>query len=413
MLTRKVPKTGDELSILGFGCMRLAEKPSGGIDEERAIRQIRYAIENGVNYFDTAPIYHVGRSEQVLAMALKDGYRGKVRIATKLPPWAVHSRGDMDRILDSQLETFGTDHIDYYLLHSLVKEKWEKLLRLGVLEFLDAAKSDGRIRNAGFSFHGTLETFKEIVDAYDWQFCQIQYNYLDEENQAGTEGLKYAASRDLAVMVMEPLRGGSLADPVPDEVKAIFEGMPVRRSAAEWGLRWVWDHPEVTVVLSGMNEEAHIRENIEAASGSFPGGLGQDERETIARVRDVFRRLRPVNCTGCGYCLPCPFGVNIPDCFALYNSVHLFPHRQKNFRTLYLGRLGGIVGDTGYAGLCRQCGRCAAICPQHIPIPQTLKEVSATMEGKGMWLKMRLGKAAFFVFHRIPQLRSVIKVLNG
>ncbi|MDD1716480.1 MAG: aldo/keto reductase [Methanolinea sp.] len=413
MLTRKVPKTGDELSILGFGCMRLPQKPAGGIDEDRAIRQIRYAIENGVNYFDTAPIYHVGRSEQILAKALADGFREKVRIATKLPPWAVHSRQDMDRILDGQLETLETDHIDYYLLHSLVKEKWEKLLRLGVLDFLDAAEKDGRIRNAGFSFHGTLKTFKEIVDAYDWQLCQIQYNYLDEEIQAGTEGLKYAASRGLAVMVMEPLRGGSLADPVPDDVKKIFEEMPIRRSPAEWGLRWVWDHPEVTVVLSGMNEEAHVRENIQAASDSYPNGLGQDERTAIANVRDVFRRLMKVNCTGCSYCMPCPFGVNIPDCFALYNSVHLFPHKQRNFRTLYLGRLGGIVGDTGYAGLCRQCGRCAAICPQHIPIPQALKEVSATMEGRGMWLKIRLGKAAFFVFHRVPHIRSAVKVLNG
>ena len=232
MLYRTVPKTGDKLSVLGFGYMRLPKKEAGGIDEDRAIRQLRYAIDHGVNYVDTAPIYHFGKSELILGRALDDGYRDKVRLATKLPPWSVFSRADMDRILAEQLEKLGTDHIDYYLLHSLGKESWDKLLRLGVLEFLDAAKKDGRIINAGFSFHSNTDTFKEIIDAYNWDFCQIQFNYLDEHNQAGIVGLDYAASKQIAVMVMEPLRGGNLAGHVPDDVQKCFDVAPVKRSAA-------------------------------------------------------------------------------------------------------------------------------------------------------------------------------------
>jgi len=228
MLYRTVPKTGDELSILGFGCMRLPRKKGGGIDEERAIRQVRYAIDHGVNYVDTAPAYHLGKSEKVLASALAGGYREKVRLATKLPPWLVHSREDMNHILDTQLSTFRTDRIDYYLIHHLSGSSWEKMKNLGVREFFSSAKNDGRIKNAGFSFHGDLLSFKEIVDGYQWDFCQIQYNYLDEHNQAGTEGLKYAAARGLAVMVMEPLRGGNPCGQIPNEVEKLWQDSQVR-----------------------------------------------------------------------------------------------------------------------------------------------------------------------------------------
>ena len=265
MLYRTVPKTGDRLSILGFGCMRLPLTRAHTIDEERAIQQIRYAIDNGVNYLDTAPAYHLGRSEPLVGRALADGYREKVRIATKLPPWSVTTRDDMDHILDGQLAKLKTTRIDYYLLHSLSQETWDKMVRLGVLEFLDRAKLSGKIINAGFSFHGNFDTFRKIVDAYDWEFCQIQYNFLDEQNQAGTKGLEYAASKRLAVMVMEPLRGGSLAGQVPAQVNEIWKEAPVQRTPAEWGLRFVWDHPEVTVVLSGMNRMSQIEENIRIA----------------------------------------------------------------------------------------------------------------------------------------------------
>jgi uncharacterized protein len=406
MLYRTVPKTGDRLSILGFGCMRLPEK-SGKIDEERAIRQIRHAIDSGVNYLDTAPAYHFGKSEQILGKALLNGYREKVRIATKLPHWEVRDAGDMDRILAKQLVTLQTDHIDYYLLHSMSKESWEKMAKLGVLAFLDRAKSEGKIVNAGFSFHGTIAAFKEIVDAYDWQFCQIQYNFLDENNQAGTEGLRYAAGKNLAVMIMEPLRGGNLAGPVPEEVQKIWDEAPEKRSAAEWGLRFVWDHPEVTVVLSGMNNEAHIDENIRVAGTALPGSLTSEDHLRIDRVKETYQRLMKVGCTGCGYCMPCPAGVDIPGCFSLYNAHHLFP-KDRSTKFHYFGRHGGLIGDVSYAGLCRQCGKCARACPQHLPIPQLLKDVKSEMEGGmtvivpvlkgGLWCMNKAAKARAFLF---------------
>jgi len=401
MLYRTVPKTGDKLSVLGFGYMRLPQKKSGGIDEERAIRQLRYAIDNGVNYVDTAPAYHFGKSEKVLARALADGYREKVRIATKLPPWSVHSRDDMDRILSSQLATLHTSYIDYYLLHSLSKATWEKMKNLGVLGFLDSAKKDGRIKNAGFSFHGDTAILKEIVDSYSWEFCQIQYNYLDEHNQAGTEGLFYAAGKQLGVMVMEPLRGGNLAGPLPDEIKKIWDESPVKRSPAEWALRWVWNHPEVTVVLSGMNDEIHIDENLRVAKDALPNSLSQSELDSIAHVRDTFQRRMKIGCTGCGYCMPCPAGVDIPGCFFLYNAHHLFPH-DRSAKFHYIGRHGGLLSSVSYAGLCRQCGKCVQSCPQHLSIPDHLRDVSTEMEGMmsvivpllkgGLWCKDQFGR---------------------
>ncbi|MFY9750532.1 MAG: aldo/keto reductase [Methanoregula sp.] len=403
MLYRTVPKTGDRLSILGFGCMRLPSK-NRGIDEERTIRQIRHAIDSGVNYFDTAPAYHFGKSEQILGKALQDGYREKVKIATKLPHWSVRERADMDRILAGQLATLKTDHIDYYLLHSLGKESWEKLEKLGVLEFLDKAKAEGKIRNAGFSFHGTFDAFRQIVDAYDWQFCQIQYNFLDEHNQAGTAGLRYAAGKNLAVMVMEPLRGGNLAGPVPEEIQKIWDEAPVKRSPAEWGLRWVWNHPEVTVVLSGMNNEAHIDENIRTAGSALPQSLPPEDLARIDRVKETYRQLMKVGCTGCGYCMPCPAGVDIPGCFALYNAHHLFPNdRAPRFQ--YIGHHGGLIGDVSYAGLCRQCGKCEKACPQHLPIPRLMKDVKAEMEGM-MGIIVPVLKGGLWCMNTASRVRS-------
>lgn len=404
MLYRTVPKTGDRLSILGFGCMRFPSKKRG-IDEERTIQQIRHAIDSGVNYFDTAPAYHFGKSEHILGRALLDGYREKVRIATKLPHWEVRTASDMDRILSRQLVTLQTDHIDYYLLHSLGKESWEKLEKLGVPGFLDRAKREGKIINAGFSFHGSLAAFKEIVDAYDWQFCQIQYNFLDENNQAGTEGLRYAAGKNLAVMIMEPLRGGNLAGPVPEEIQEIWDESPVKRSAAEWGLRFVWDHPEVTVVLSGMNDEAHIDENIRVAGSALPQSLTPDDRDRIGRARDTYRRLMKVGCTGCGYCMPCPAGVDIPGCFSLYNARHLFP-KDRSAKFHYFGRHGGLIGDVSYAGLCRQCGKCAKACPQHLPIPQLMKDVKSDMEG-GMRIAVPVLKGGLWCMNKVSKVRAL------
>ncbi|NMB78486.1 MAG: aldo/keto reductase [Methanomicrobiales archaeon] len=406
MLYRTVPKTGDTLSILGFGCMRYPSK-GRGIDEERTIRQIRYAIDHGVNYFDTAPVYHMGRSEPILAKALSGGYREKVKIATKLPHWLAYERDDLDRILNDQLAALETDHIDYYLIHNLSRGSFEKLQDMGMSEFLDAAKKDGRIRNAGFSFHSNLQAFKEIVDGYGWDFCQIQYNYLDETSQAGTEGLQYAASKGLAVIIMEPLRGGNLAGRIPGTVQAIWDKAPTKRSPAEWALRWIWNHPEVTVVLSGMNEESHIDENIRVAAEALPGSLTPEELGIVNAARDEYKRLMKVGCTGCGYCMPCPFGVDIPGCFARYNTRHLFPD-DRTIKFHYIMRHGGLEEAKSNAGLCRGCGKCTKACPQHLAIPTLMKEVAKEMDGMipivipvmkgGMWFMNRFARLKRAVF---------------
>jgi hypothetical protein len=350
------------------------------IDEERATRQIRSAIDNGVNYIDTAVPYHGGESERFLGRALSGGYREQVKLATKLPPWSVKTREDMDRILDIQLKKLQTDYIDYYLLHGLEANQWKKMFDLGVLEFLDAAKTAGKIRNAGFSFHGDHRTFKEIIDSYDWVFCQIQYNFLDETNQAGTVGLRYAAAKNIAVMVMEPLRGGMLAGKLPKDVEQIYHNTGKKRSAAEWALRWVWNHPEVTVVLSGMNDENHIAENLKTCEDALPGSMTTDDLAIIDAVAGTYKRLMKVGCTGCAYCMPCPFGVNIPQCFSIYNDYsmsgnHLMP------RVMYGLSLMGGMGIPADASLCRNCGKCEKACPQKIAIPAELKKVRSTLGG--------------------------------
>jgi len=396
MLYRKMPKTGDELSILGFGCMRLPTKPDGSIDEERGIRQVRSAIDHGVNYVDTAWPYHMGASEPFVGRALADGYRKKVKLATKLPSWLIEKREDMDTYLNAQLEKLQTDHIDYYLVHALVGDLWDTVEKLGVADFLDNAKADGRIRNAGFSFHGAAEDFNRIVDAYDWDFCQIQYNYLDEKNQAGTAGLEYAASKGLGVIIMEPLRGGNLTRNVPPAVKKIWDEAPVKRTPAEWAFRWIWNHEAVTVVLSGMNEEAHITENLRIAGEAHPHSLTPEEMQLVKRVEAKYRELMKVGCTACQYCMPCPEGVNIPLCFEEYNNLGMVKNPEEEM-FMYAARLGGAVGtgEPSYASLCVQCGQCAEKCPQHIDIPTVLESVVAELEGPGFEERVAMARQLF------------------
>ena len=378
MQYRQVPKNGDNLSVLGFGAMRLPKK-FGRIDEERSVRQIRAAIDSGVNYIDTAFMY--GESERIVGKALQDGYREKVKLATKLPPWNLKKPEDMGVILDLQLKKLQTDHIDYYLLHSLDAHSWKKFTDLGVIPFLEEARQAGKITNIGFSFHGDRKTFHEIIDAYDWIFCQIQYNFLDEDTQAGKEGLLYAASQHIAVMIMEPLRGGMLSLNVPDEVKQIYATAKTKRSPASWGLRWVWNHPEVTVVLSGMNDERHIAENIAAGEDAIPGSLTPEELDMMDKVKKVYKRLMKVECTGCAYCMPCPFGVNIPQCFSFYNRYYMEKNRLEVRGFYGIQLMGGMGGTPAYASLCRRCGKCVQACPQHIAIPDELKKVAKTLDG--------------------------------
>jgi uncharacterized protein len=396
MLYRKMPKNGDKLSILGFGCMRLPVKADGSIDEERAGKQLRSAIDQGVNYVDTAWPYHMGQSEPFVGQALAGGYREKVKLATKLPSWLIEKREDMDTFLDAQLEKLKTDHIDYYLVHALVGDLWDSVEKLGVADFLTKAKADGRIRNAGFSFHGAGSDFSRIVDAYDWDFCQIQYNFLDEMNQAGTAGLEYAASRGLGVVIMEPLRGGNLTKPVPSAVRKVWDEAPVTRTPAEWALRWVWNHPEVTVVLSGMNDEVHIEENLRVAGQALPGSLTRAELELVKKVEKKYRELMKVGCTGCRYCMPCPSGVNIPLCFEEFNNLAMAgdPNGEK---FMYAARLGGAValGTPEFASLCVQCRECVDKCPQHIDIPAVLESVVEELEGPGFEERVAMARQMF------------------
>jgi Predicted oxidoreductases of the aldo/keto reductase family len=396
MLYRKMPQNGDEISILGFGCMRLPVKENGTIDEERATNQVRYAIDHGVNYIDTAWPYHMGESETFLGQTLEGGYREKVKLATKLPSWAIKNTEDMDRILNTQLKRLRTDHIDYYLVHGLVGVLWDKMEKLDVLSFLDRAKADGRIINAGFSFHGSVDDFKRIVDAYPWTFCQIQYNFLDEKHQAGTEGLEYAASKGLGVIIMEPLRGGKLTNPVPSEVQKIWNEAEVKRTPAEWALRWVWNRPEVTVVLSGMNEESHIEENLKIADEAYPNSLTKVEIQLVRNVEMKYRQLMKTGCTGCRYCMPCPSGVDIPSCFEIYDNFYLSGN-EKEAKLMYAAKPGGIIrGDVpGYASQCLQCGQCAEKCPQHLNVPSLLEAVTEKFEGKDLRGWKVMAKKAF------------------
>lgn len=369
-------KVKSDLSILGFGCMRLPVTKDGNIDEKQATEMIRFAIDHGVNYVDTAYPYHNGESEPFLGRALQGGYREKVKLATKLPSWLIKSRADMDHYLDEQLKRLQTDHIDFYLVHGLMRPFWENLRSLGVTDFLDDAIADRRIRYAGFSFHDELELFKEIVDSYDWSFCQIQYNFMDEKNQAGTEGLRYAADRGLGIVIMEPLRGGMLTKDIPS-INQIWRKAPVQRSLSEWALRWVWNHPEVTVVLSGMSSFEQVQQNVAYAESGLANSLSQEELNLFGEAEIEYKKRIKVLCTGCRYCMPCSSNVSIPECFEMYNQGCMFdaPEAANANYDIVLG--GMLTGRPGFASQCQECGDCEEKCPQGIPIREHLKKVAA------------------------------------
>lgn len=369
MLYRRLGRTDEKVSILGFGTMRLPV--IGGddtrVDEEKSIEMIRYAIDSGVNYIDTAYPYHGGMSESVLGKALEDGYREKVYIATKLPSWLVASREDMDRYLNEQLERLKTDSIDFYLAHALNSDFWDLVKKHGIFDFLDSVLEDGRIKYTGFSFHDSPELFKEIVDSYPWTLCQIQYNFMDENFQAGKDGLMYAASKGLGIVIMEPMRGGYLVSGMPPEIQEIWDSADIQRSPVEWSLRYLWDYPEIAVVLSGMSEIKHVEDNVKFASGGLPDSLTERERELISRVKKIYMSKTRVNCTGCRYCMPCPSGVNIPENFKYLNNAEMFDNAEGE-KALYSGL-------EGQASNCTECGQCEEKCPQKIPVSQMLKEV--------------------------------------
>ena len=379
MQYRTVPKTDDPLSILGYGCMRLPTL-EGKIDRDQASKLLSHAVDQGINYIDAAVPYHHGEAESFVGAFLEEyRCRDRIKLATKLPRWQVYTCRDMEAIFTTQLKRLRTDHIDYYLLHGIDGPSWERLLRLGVLEFLERIRKEGRIRYAGFSYHGNRDDFSSIVDAYDWPFCQIQYNYLDTHSQAGIRGLEYAASRNLAVIIMEPLRGGKLAGPFPGDTGAIDAHQSHFHSPAEWALRWLWDRPEITCVLSGMNTQAQLDENLSIASDVKAHDFGPPEHAVIDQIKNLYQQQLKINCTGCGYCLPCPAGVDIPSCFEVFNS--------NGTKNVYLARLGGIAGKASYASLCTKCTQCEEACPQHLVISSLLQEVAKNLEGRTFKLK--------------------------
>ena len=376
MQYRTNPKNGDALSVLGFGCMRFTRK-GGAIDQAKANREMALALERGVNYFDTAYIYpgsEVCLGEFIRAYNCRD----RLNIATKLPQFRVHKLSDAEKYFSEELERLGTDHVDYYLMHMLNDARsWERLCALDVREWLLEKKRSGAIRNIGFSFHGGTPAFKALADAWDWDFCQIQFNYMDEHAQAGLEGLRYASEKGLPVIIMEPLRGGRLAGGLPAAAAREFERAEPGRTPVDWALRWIWNHPEVTVVLSGMNDIQQVEENCRTASESLPGALSEAELGVYARALERIRASVKVGYTGCGYCQPCPRGVDIPVCFATYNN---------SFSDNYFTGLKEYMMCTtlrkarANAGLCVKCGKCEQHCPQGISIREELDCVKRRFE---------------------------------
>jgi len=382
MLYREMGKTGEKVSILGFGCMRLPIKGSyDQIDFEKSSKLLDHALDRGINYLDTAYPYHGlgtaqgGASEVFLGEYLDESSRhDEVFLATKLPTWLLEEAGDMGRFLDEQLQRLKTDCIDFYLLHSLKEKQWFQLEDLGVLEFLDEAVSDGRIKYTGFSTHDETSFVKEVVDSYQWDMCQIQYNYLDENIQAGSEGLQYAAGKGLGVVIMEPLKGGVLADYVPQEVQAIWDDAPLRRTPAEWALRYLWDIPEISVVLSGMNTRGQLKENLETATDGLPHSLTSQELKIMEEVKQVYQGKISVECSSCGYCMPCPSGINIPQCFSYLNQAEMLEDYSEVKNQYYF-----MLKDTQRAGNCLECGLCEELCSQHINIREELRKVEKKM----------------------------------
>lgn len=369
-------KDGTEVSILGYGCMRFTGAGTR-INLEKTEKEIMLAIKNGVNYFDTAYIY--GGSEEALGTILERNHcRDQVYIADKLPYYLLKNAASIEKLFQEQLRRLKTDHIDFYLMHMLFDtEVWNRLRSIGIEEWITEKKKTGTIRNIGFSFHGDTNTFKALIDAYDWDFCQIQYNYLDEHTQAGREGLRYAAGKNIPVVIMEPLRGGRLVNALPDGAKKAFAEHPVKRTPAEWALHWLWDQPEVTCVLSGMNSQEMVLENVNTAAKAGIGSFTQADHSLIDTVRAQINRNLKVGCTGCGYCMPCPHGVDIPTAFRCYNQSAM--HKKLSSMLEYI-QITSLKKDASSMNNCTKCGACEKHCPQHIEIRKELQNAKKALQ---------------------------------
>jgi predicted aldo/keto reductase-like oxidoreductase len=367
-----------QVSALGFGAMRLPilDDDFGKINEPEATMMIRYAIDHGVNYIDTAYAYHRGTSEALLGRALQDGYRQKVRIATKMPTWLVHSQEDMEKYLEEQLSRLKTDKIDFYLLHGMNRERWANLTKLKVFQWAEEKMAEAKFSHLGFSFHDEYPLFKKMIDSYDnWTLCQVLYNYMDAKYQAGTRGIRYAASKGLAVVVMEPIAGGRLALKSHTAIDAIWNEADVKRSPAEWALLWVWNNPDVTVVLSGMSSPAQVKENISTADNAQPGILSKKELSLFLRVAREYKKHGFIQCTNCRYCQPCPSGVDIPTIIALFNEFYM-KNRDPSVKAKYQKE----IPSSNNARRCTRCGKCEELCPQHLPIKNTMNRAAFLFE---------------------------------
>jgi len=385
-------KYGNKLSVLGFGCMRFSRK-GNGIDTDKAEKELMAAYEAGVNYFDTAYIYP--GSEAALGEILeRNGIREKVNIATKIPQFMVRNREGLDKYFDEQLSRLRTTYIDYYLMHHVTDvAMWEKLKAVGVLDWIRAKKESGAIRNIGFSYHGNTENFLKVLGDYDWDFCQVQYNYLDEVSQAGVKGVKAAAERGIPVVIMEPLRGGKLVNMLPKGALEAMKASGRGWTPAEWGLRWLYDQPEVTVVLSGMNSVEMVEENCRTASEALAGHLTEEDRAVLEVVKKNIREKEKVGCTGCRYCMPCPKGVDIPGIFRCYNAMYTESKSQGRFQ---FAQTVGLTRQPAFATQCVQCGKCEQHCPQSIPIRQKLKEADKAL--RSLPYKIGINFARWFMF---------------
>ena len=373
MKYRTMGKLGIKASAFGLGCMRFNGAASGDsiIDESKAISLIRRAIDGGVTYLDTAYVYLDKTSEVVLGKALRDGYRDKVTIATKMPSEYVHNRAEMEALLDGELKKLQTDYIDFYLMHGINKEKWEYFKSIGAPEFFDDMKKAGKIRYKCFSFHGPYEEYEYILNDWDWDMVQLQYNFMDIENQAGTKGLELAGQKGIPVVIMEGLLGGRLSQ-APDNVQALYDAFPVKRSPVEWAFRWLCNRPEVSVVLSGCNEAEQIDENLRIFDTVEAGIMSRDELKLMEDVRAAYISRTKIDCTGCRYCMPCPSGVNIPGIFSLWNNVSLYNIDPKQ-------DLSQIRENDSGASSCVACGACEAACPQHLSIIDGLQQAWQTL----------------------------------
>ena len=371
----RTDRYGEKISQLGYGCMRFTRK-GNSIDFDKAEREVLCAIENGVNYLDTAYIYP-GSEECLGKIIAKNSLRDKVHIATKLPQYLMRNPAAIEKTFQEELKRLQTDYVDYYLMHMFTDmHEWENLKALGIEDWIARHKADGSVRNIGFSYHGDSKMFLEILNAYDWDFCQIQYNYLDEHSQAGKTGLQAAAEKGIPVIIMEPLRGGKLVNMLPEKAKQAMADSGKGYSPAEWGLRWLWNQPEVTCVLSGMNSMEMVQENVRVASSANAGDFTEKDFATIEQIKSAIRENERVGCTGCRYCMPCPKGVNIPGNFYYYNLMYI--EKKSSARFEYAQNMG-MRANPGFASLCVGCGKCEQHCPQHLPIREKLKEADKNL----------------------------------